>query len=257
MSVSAWARGCVTARGAGDAGGACGEEKASMGERSTADGGRPAIFLMCDGVLSERGNVLAGRLDDGALLSTALDGLRLLSRRGVPVLALVRRGSRSHESHQRRVDRTYVDRVGAELCRRGACIEAMLFAPASERSHERARAAMARLLRLAARTRGIDLGSSFLICDRWTDVEAGLDAGCQPLLVMTGSGRAEIIRPQTARVQAQTWYAADLMMAALSVDAHIGAGNAGTGGRALPRVSAPPPPPPPPPLSARHAPPVV
>jgi histidinol phosphatase-like enzyme len=141
------------------------------------------------------------------------------------VLALIRRRSAPGEVGLRRAERAYADRIGAELRRRGAHIQALLFVPDPERIRERAQATMARALRLAARRRGIDLGSSMLICDTWADVEAGLAAGCQPLLVMTGSGRAEINRPQTAGVRIQTWYAADLMMAALSVGAHFGSGD--------------------------------
>jgi D-glycero-D-manno-heptose 1,7-bisphosphate phosphatase len=39
------------------------------------------------------------------------------------------------------------------------------------------------LLRAAARERGVDLGASWLVGDRWRDVEAGRAAGCATILV--------------------------------------------------------------------------
>ena len=47
------------------------------------------------------------------------------------------------------------------------------------------------LLRLAAAELGLDPARSFIIGDKLSDTAAGLAAGCRPLLVRTGHGRAE------------------------------------------------------------------
>ena len=46
----------------------------------------------------------------------------------------------------------------------------------------------------AARDHALDLARSFVIGDRWRDVEMGLNAGTKPLLVETGYGRTEAAR---------------------------------------------------------------
>jgi D-glycero-D-manno-heptose 1,7-bisphosphate phosphatase len=47
------------------------------------------------------------------------------------------------------------------------------------------------MLLQAAREHGIDLARSFMIGDKVADVEAGIRAGCRPILVRTGYGSAE------------------------------------------------------------------
>jgi D-glycero-D-manno-heptose 1,7-bisphosphate phosphatase len=47
------------------------------------------------------------------------------------------------------------------------------------------------MLLKAANDFSLDLASSYLIGDKLADVEAGLNAGCRPILVRTGYGAAE------------------------------------------------------------------
>jgi histidinol phosphatase-like enzyme len=192
-----------------------------MSVRATANGERPAIFLMYNGVLCEQGDPLARRPEDSALLATSIEGLRLLGQLDVSLIALAHRRSAAGEIERGGAGRAYADRVCALLRRRGARIDALHFVPGPTTEYERARTVTARVLQRAMRTNAREITCCFFICDSWLQVEAAMDAECQPLLVMTGSGRAEISRSQTAHVRAQTWYASDLMMAALSVDAHL------------------------------------
>ena len=47
----------------------------------------------------------------------------------------------------------------------------------------------------AARDHGIDLAQSFVVGDRWRDIEMGLAAGTRAILVQTGYGKTEATRP--------------------------------------------------------------
>lgn len=47
------------------------------------------------------------------------------------------------------------------------------------------------MLLRAAMDYGIDLAHSYMIGDKLADVEAGIRAGCQPILVLTGYGQSE------------------------------------------------------------------
>ena len=61
------------------------------------------------------------------------------------------------------------------------------------------------MLYAAAGDFDIDLSHSFIVGDKLADVEAGLAAGCVPLLVLTGHGEAE-----KDKVAAQAYICADL-----------------------------------------------
>lgn len=57
------------------------------------------------------------------------------------------------------------------------------------------------LLLEAARKRGIDLSASFMVGDRWRDVEAGHNAGCKTILIESGYHEKGPERPPDARVK--------------------------------------------------------
>lgn len=56
------------------------------------------------------------------------------------------------------------------------------------------------LLLQAARKYGIDLASSFMVGDRWRDVDAGHNAGCKTILIDSGYRERPPDRPPDARV---------------------------------------------------------
>ena len=57
------------------------------------------------------------------------------------------------------------------------------------------------LLQEAARHHSIDLGSSFMVGDRWRDVEAGQNAGCRTILIDDGYEERQPVRPPDVRVR--------------------------------------------------------
>jgi D-glycero-D-manno-heptose 1,7-bisphosphate phosphatase len=56
------------------------------------------------------------------------------------------------------------------------------------------------LLRAAAEKWDIDLGSSFVVGDRWKDIAAGAEAGCWTALVVRGYSGAELAKPDYSGV---------------------------------------------------------
>jgi D-sedoheptulose 7-phosphate isomerase len=57
------------------------------------------------------------------------------------------------------------------------------------------------MLKDAAHRHNIDLAASFMIGDRWRDVEAGQNAGCRTILIDDGYKEREPVRPPDARVK--------------------------------------------------------
>jgi D-sedoheptulose 7-phosphate isomerase len=57
------------------------------------------------------------------------------------------------------------------------------------------------LLQEAARRHGVDLASSFMVGDRWRDIEAGQNAGCRTILIDDGYEEKQPAKPPDARVR--------------------------------------------------------
>ena len=149
-----------------------------------------AVFLDRDGTLNE--SVLDGAgvprppstVDEFMLVDGAIAACRELRALGFLVIVAtnqpdVARGTQRREvveaMHRRLQERVRLD--GLFVCFHDDADDCECRKP------------RAGLLRAAARERDIDLMSSFMIGDRWRDIEAGRRAGCTTILV--GDGHAE------------------------------------------------------------------
>jgi hypothetical protein len=80
-------------------------------------------------------------------------------------------------------------------------------------------AVLTQQLRQIAWQHKVALASSVLICESWASAHAALASGCQPVLVMTGRGREQLAQPEPDAVRTASWFAADLVAAALAIEA--------------------------------------
>jgi D-sedoheptulose 7-phosphate isomerase len=71
----------------------------------------------------------------------------------------------------------------------------------SDEDHCDCRKPKAGLLQEAARRHHIDLAASFIVGDRWRDVEAGQNAGCRTILIDDQYEERQPVRPPDARVR--------------------------------------------------------
>jgi D-glycero-D-manno-heptose 1,7-bisphosphate phosphatase len=108
------------------------------------------------------------------------------------------------------------EHMGRELQRYGTSVDACYFCPHHPQhgvGHYAidcsCRKPLPGMLLQAAVDLGIDLAASWMIGDKKADVEAGLAAGCRPLLVRTGYGTTE-----AAGLPAGVPVVADLLAAA-------------------------------------------
>lgn len=186
---------------------------------------RPGIFVMRNGVICQRDDVAPKRGAHVELVPGALEGLRLLARLGAPMIVLSCHGEQTFAAGATQPSSAPRDshrQLRNTLRTHGARVDGIRSYPIMPQDGTQCeRKALVRLLQRAARLYTIDLTSSVLIGDSWTDVQAATDVGCQPVLVMTGRGREQITVPQLASIRSRTWYVADLAGAALSVDAYL------------------------------------
>lgn len=162
---------------------------------------RPGIFLMRDGVICQREDEPTTLDQPIALVPGALEGLRLLACLDAPVIVLSRHDAAAAASLGHVTGR----QLRSTLRTHGARVDGIRsYSMAPRDGVQCERKALVRLLHRAARQYMLDLASSVLIGDTWTDMHAAVEVGCQPVLVMTGRGRDQITLPHFASIRSRT-----------------------------------------------------
>jgi D-glycero-D-manno-heptose 1,7-bisphosphate phosphatase len=191
------------------------------GEKRMANGElRPAVFLDRDGTL----NVDVGYLhaiDQLELFPWTADALRLLKRAGYLLVVV----SNQAGIAQGMIAPGFVEQAHAEMLRRvreaGGDLDALYFCPHHPRgaikelaTNCRCRKPLPGMIDDAARDLGIDVARSWVVGDKWLDVQLGHAAGARSILVRTGWGAdQERRRPEGQAVDA----ICDNLIAAVSV----------------------------------------
>jgi D-glycero-D-manno-heptose 1,7-bisphosphate phosphatase len=144
---------------------------------------RPAVFLDRDGVLN-RPVIRQGRpyppgsLGELDVYPEAAAALRRLLVAGFVLVVVTNQPDVARGTHSREV----VDDINRELCRQ-LPVAAVYACFHDDADGCRCRKPAPGLLLDAARDLGIDLNRSFMVGDRWRDVEAGRRAGCQTVFI--------------------------------------------------------------------------
>jgi len=162
---------------------------------------RPAVFLDRDGTLNKEVGYL-DHLDRFELYPWAIDAVRLLNRAGFVVVVVtnqagVARGLLSEkflgDLHQHMTD---IFSVG------GAKIDRIYYCPhhpeapvEAYRFHCDCRKPNPGMVRQAERELSLDLVRSFVVGDRWCDVQLAQAVGAKGILVRTGYGASEVGSP--------------------------------------------------------------
>jgi len=160
-----------------------------------------AAFLDRDGTLIEEVGYLS-RVDQVALYPWSIDAIRLLNRAGLRVIvttnqAGVARGyfseSAVHDVHRH---------VDAIVAAGGARVDAYYYCPHHPEGKVEAYTRVCEcrkpgpgLVDRAVRELGIDPAQSFVVGDRWLDVQLARAVGARGVLVRTGYGVTEQGRP--------------------------------------------------------------
>ena len=181
---------------------------------------RPAVFLDRDGTL----NVDVGYLhaiDQLELFPWTADALRLLKRAGYLLVVV----SNQAGIAQGMIAPGVVEQAHAEMLRRvreaGGDLDALYFCPHHPRgaikelaTDCRCRKPLPGMIDDAARDLGIDVARSWVVGDKWLDVQLGHAAGARSILVRTGWGAdQERRRTEGQKVEA----ICDNLIAAVSV----------------------------------------
>lgn len=158
-------------------------------------GGRAAVFLDRDGVLNRvsiRDGLPFGpmTLADFVLVEQAAADVRRLKDAGYTVIV----ATNQPELARGRLAPEILEAMHAKLSAE-VPVDAIYVCPHDDADRCACRKPQPGLLLSAAREHGIDLSRSFMVGDRWRDVEAGKAAGCRTVLVEMGYREAQKTPP--------------------------------------------------------------
>jgi len=145
-----------------------------------------SLLLDRDGVINRDSPEFIRRADDWQALPGSLAAIARAQRAGFRIIVV------SNQSGLARglLDMTALNaihrRLGEELARHGAMVDAFFFCPHGPDEGCACRKPRAGLLQAIAARLGLDLAATPFIGDRVSDVEAALAAGARPLLVRSG-----------------------------------------------------------------------
>lgn len=177
-------------------------------DRLTVWPARPAVFLDRDGVLNEaimRNGKPDSPRDPSELIIAqgACAALEELKRQGFVLVVVTNQPNIA----RRKTTRAEVDRLNAQLAA-VLPLDAIEVCEHDDQDQCECRKPKPGMILRAQQKLGINLAGSFMVGDRWRDVEAGRRAGCRTILI--GEGYGEIFpHPPTIKFaslpQAASW----------------------------------------------------
>jgi D-glycero-D-manno-heptose 1,7-bisphosphate phosphatase len=149
---------------------------------------KPAIFLDRDGVLNEailRDGRPCPPLDLSELVITrgAREALEELKREGFLLIVV----TNQPDVARGKANRTDVRKINAQLAA-ALPLDAIEMCEHDDQEQCDCRKPKPGMLLRVREKLGVDLASSFLVGDRWRDIEAGRRAGCRTILIGDGYG---------------------------------------------------------------------
>jgi D-glycero-D-manno-heptose 1,7-bisphosphate phosphatase len=171
------------------------------------------VFVDRDGVINRNRPNHVTSWREFEFLPGSLDALARLTGAGHRIFvvtnqAIVARGTVRPETVAR-----INQHMTEEVARHGGVIEGVLVCPHVPEDGCYCRKPMPGLFLQARDTRGVVLGSAFVIGDFSSDLEAARSAGCTGILVLTGRGAATLAAMSAAE-RRRCWIARDLTHAA-------------------------------------------
>jgi D-glycero-D-manno-heptose 1,7-bisphosphate phosphatase len=163
---------------------------------------RRAVFLDRDGTLVEEAGYL-DRLERLVFFPYSVDAVRLLNRADLAVVIVTNQAGIARGIFKETFVAEAHRHIRERLAAGGARIDAFYYCPhhpeAAIEAYRQScdcRKPQPGLLKRAAADLGLDLSQSFVVGDRWHDLEAGHRVGARGVLVRTGYGKTEESAPQ-------------------------------------------------------------
>ncbi len=157
-----------------------------------------AVFLDRDGVITHDPPHYAHRIDQLTLIEGSGPAIKKLNDAQFKVIVITNQSGVAKGMYEEEDIRIFNDEMVRRLKQDNAYINAIYYCPHHPDAEVQkyridcdCRKPKPGMLFEGGRTYNIDFRSSFLVGDKWSDIEAGRSAGCRTILVKTGHGRLE------------------------------------------------------------------
>ena len=155
---------------------------------------KAAVFLDRDGTVN-RDNGYVYRMEDWEWIPGAIDAIASFNKAGFLVIIITNQAGIARGYYDEAALTNLHTKINEELNSHGAAIDGFYHCPhhpdfGAVRQCE-CRKPMPGMIYAASKDFNIDLGRSWLIGDKASDIQAGLSAGVNPILVLTGYGKEQ------------------------------------------------------------------
>lgn len=154
---------------------------------------KKAVFLDRDGVITQEPPYYAHRLDQLRLIPRSTEAIKLLNKLNFKVIIVSNQSGIARGYYGEEDTIRFNNAMNELLNKSGAHIDAIYYCPHHpEAKIERyrvdcdCRKPKPGMLKRAEKELNIDLRQSFMVGDRWSDIEAGKRAECKTVLMRTG-----------------------------------------------------------------------
>ena len=151
---------------------------------------RRAAFLDRDGTICEEMGYV-NHVDRLQIFPFAAAAIRQLNEAQVPVIVVTNQSGVARDIFPESLVHQVHEKMIAELSAGSARVDAIYFCPHKTEDACECRKPNPGLLERAAGEHALDLSASWVVGDRYADLEMGHAAGACGILVMTGYGRGE------------------------------------------------------------------
>ncbi len=183
----------------------------------------PAVFLDRDGTINEEQGY-PDRLEQISVFPQAAPAIRRLNEAGLKVVVVTNQSGVARGYFPLAFVQEVHRYLNQQLAAAGARIDGLYVCPHHPDEGCPCRKPKPELLFRAARDLDLDLAHSYLVGDRYLDLETAANAGVKGILVLTGYGRREYESRRDQAKAAPVYVARDLADAAawILADMHKG-----------------------------------
>lgn len=164
---------------------------------------KKAVFLDRDGVITADPPHYAHRLDQLILIPGSAEAILRLNEENFQVIVITNQSGVARGYYQEADVKSFNDGMSSLLAKEGAHLDAIYYCPhhpdavmEQYRKNCTCRKPKPGMILAAAKCYSIDCSKSFVVGDKWSDIEAGHSAGCKTVIVMTGHGQEEFGKKQ-------------------------------------------------------------
>ena len=160
-----------------------------------------AVFLDRDGVITEDPPHYAHRIDQLRIIPGGAQAIQRLNAHNFRVIIISNQSGVARGYYIEEDVKIFNDGMAHLLAKEGSHVDAVYYCPHHpDGIIERykidcgCRKPKPGMILEAAQNHSLDIQNSFVVGDKWSDIEAGKNAGCQTILVLTGHGTDESLK---------------------------------------------------------------